>query len=107
MIYSKLHPPIFSYINYEFSQKNAWPGKRPGRKNQNLQDQRNPLLSRKTNSQPQVNFNIFRLADCTISFGKEDGHYFIDYSGQKGESYQLPVHLNMNPVVFVINRNGK
>jgi len=42
-----------------------------------------------------------------ISFGKENDNYCINFLGQKGEEFQLPIHLNMNAVVFVINRNGK
>lgn len=42
-----------------------------------------------------------------ITFAKENDNYVLNFAGQKGEDYQLPVHLNMNPVVFVINRGGK
>jgi hypothetical protein len=29
------------------------------------------------------------------------------FDGKKGETYQLPIHLNMSPVVFTIKRDGK
>jgi hypothetical protein len=48
-----------------------------------------------------------KLVDCVISFTKAESGYLIDFAGSKGESYQLPIHLNMSPVVFVIKRGGK
>lgn len=47
-----------------------------------------------------------KLVDGTISFGKDNEQFILNFDGQKGEAYQLPIHLNMNPVVFVIKRNS-
>lgn len=105
--YNKSSMPsiILIYIN-AFLQKNAWPRKGARWKNKWFQSQRHPLLGRETNPQCQVTIQSSRLSESTISFSKENIQYFINFNGSKGESYQLPIHLNMNPVTFTINKKG-
>ena len=98
---------LFSNIYHELFQENAGLWCRSRRPHQKLQSKRHALRSCQADSEPEVRSFLLRLTDCMISFGKQNDNYCINFLGQKGEEFQLPIHLNMNAVVFVINRNGK